>query len=76
MGSKGWSLVRQVMQDEIVSAAMNIATQASMTQQQVDFQRGAIWAAKQLLDLPVRIQRLAETEIAMSQDDRLKAPGF
>lgn len=67
--SKGWQLVKATMEREIVQAAMALATNPTMTEKEIDFRRGAIWAAQQLIDLPARIRLLAATDVAMSQDD-------
>lgn len=67
--SKGWKLVQKVMEDEILQAAMQIAENPNMTEKEVDFRRGAIWAAKQLLEMPVRLQMKLTSEIALSPRD-------
>lgn len=72
--SKGWQIVHRTMQDEIVAAAMQIADTPHMTQQEVDFRRGAIFAAKQLLELPQKLQNRLEAERMLSQDDNTQAP--
>lgn len=66
------------MRGEIVTAAMQIATSANMTGQEIDFRRGAIWAAHQLVDLPARLRTRFETEVALSlgKDDRPDAPAL
>ena len=67
--SKGWKLVQKVMEDEILQAAMQIAENPNMTEKEVDFRRGAIWAAKQLLEMPARLQMKLTSEIALSPRD-------
>lgn len=76
VNSKGWQVIRTTMEAEIVEAAMAIANQAAMSQQEVDFRRGSIWAARQLLQLPERLKVQFETELALSTgtDDSGKAP--
>ena len=70
MKSKGWQVLNQIMQDEIVSSAMSIADNASMDLQEINFRRGSIWAAKQMLEMPVRLRQKLEAEIALDTDDR------
>jgi len=63
--SKGWQHIREVMQQELVSAAMAIANDPNMTEKEVDFRRGSIWAGHQLLDLPNRLRMRLEAEAAL-----------
>jgi len=70
MKSKGWQVLNQIMKDEIVSSAMSIADNASMDLQEINFRRGSIWAAKQMLDMPIRLRQNLEAEIALDTDDR------
>ena len=70
MKSQGWQILNQIMKDEIVSSAMSIADNASMDIQEINFRRGSIWAAKQMLDMPVRLRQKLEAEIALDTDDR------
>ena len=69
MKSKGWQVLNQIMKDEIVSSAMSIADNASMDLQEINFRRGSIWAAKQMLEMPVRLRQNLEAEIALDTDD-------
>ena len=70
MKSKGWQVLNQIMKDEIVSSAMSIADNASMDLQEINFRRGSIWAAKQMLEMQVRLRQKLEAEIALDTDDR------
>jgi len=65
--SRGWAHVNKVMQDEILQLALMMARSPDMTQQQMDFQRGSIWAAEQLLNLPERLIHKLEGELALEQ---------
>ena len=53
------------MQDEILQLALSMARSADMTQQQMDFQRGTIWAAEQLLNVPTRLIHKLEGDKAI-----------
>ena len=61
--SKGWAKINKVMQDEILTLALSMARTPNMTQQQMDFQRGAIWAAEQLLNVPERLIHKLQGEL-------------
>ena len=67
--SPGWKVVTDVMGNEVVAAAMAIADSPNMSLDEINFRRGAIWAAKQLIDLPIKIQLKLENELALSAKD-------
>ena len=54
--SDAWQYLTKIMQDEIVQAAMQMGEDASMTFDEVNFRRGAIWAANRMLEMPNRIK--------------------
>lgn len=68
--SKGWQVLHEIMEKEVLAAAMAIAETANMTSEEVNFRRGSIWAAKALLDLPARIKLQLENEVALTRDDK------
>jgi hypothetical protein len=47
-----------------------MARKADMTQQQMDFQRGAIWAAEQLLNLPSKLIVKLEGDLTLENTMR------
>jgi hypothetical protein len=67
------------MEEEIVSLALTMADSPNMSQQQMDYNRGAIWAARQLLDLPQRLMLRMENDLyiedANSRESRLHENG-
>jgi hypothetical protein len=63
--SRGWTYIEEVMEKEIVGAALGMATNANMSVEEMHFRRGSIWAAKQLLDLPERLTAHLESAIAL-----------
>jgi hypothetical protein len=67
--SRGWQTVQRIMEQEVVAAAMMIADDPNMTAKEIDFRRGAIWAARQLLNLPDRLKARLETDLALSHED-------
>tara|TARA_X000001036_G_C20145653_1_gene589178 strand:- start:151 stop:411 length:261 start_codon:yes stop_codon:yes gene_type:complete len=68
--SKGWTVMRKVMEEEIVSSAMAIAESPTMSLDEINFRRGSIFAAKALLDLPARLKSKLSAEIALDRDDK------
>jgi hypothetical protein len=71
--SRGWAVLHEVMQDEILASAMAIADSPNMDLAEINFRRGSIWAAKQMLEMPTRLQAKLESEIALSNvDDKKK----
>ena len=67
--SKGWIVMRKVMEEEIVSSAMAIAESPTMSLDEINFRRGSIFAAKALLDLPSKLRSKFHAEIALGKDD-------
>lgn len=67
VATRGWAIVRDVMEREIVTAAMAIADNPNMTIDEINFRRGAIWAGKQLTDVPTRLMRILETDVRMDE---------
>jgi hypothetical protein len=61
--STGWGVLREIMQQEMIAAAQQIAENRSMTMDEVNFRRGAIWAAKKMLDLPERLESQLQSEV-------------
>jgi len=73
LNSKGWTVVMEIMHEEILASAMSIAETPSMELEEINFRRGSIWAAKQMLELPVRLRQKLEGDIALnSADDNSK----
>ena len=63
----GWEHLHKTMQDEILQLALNMARSAEMTQQHMDFQRGAIFAAEQMLSLPTKLINKFEGELSLDE---------
>jgi hypothetical protein len=72
--SKGWAVLRKVMEDEIVSAAMAIAENPNMSLDEINFRRGSIFAAKALVDIPTRLKSKLYGEVALAKDDTPTPP--
>jgi hypothetical protein len=63
--SEGWAALKTIMEREILDAAMAIANDPRMTLDEINFRRGSIWAANQLLNLPDRVLIKLENELAL-----------
>jgi hypothetical protein len=63
---KGWGYLKSIMQDEIIRAAYQMADNPNMTEKEVDFRRGAMWASRQLIDLPDKLFARLEGEVALN----------
>jgi len=68
IASKGWGILLAKMQQSITDAAFQFADFRPMNSQEVDFRRGAMWAAKQLMILPQVVTTQLENDIILSQD--------
>ena len=72
--SQGWNVLREIMEEEILQAAMQIAENSNMTLDEINFRRGSIWAAKTMLDLPERLRMKLEAETALTPRDDKPLP--
>ena len=64
--SKGWEYLHDVMRREITEAALAMANAAAMTESEMHFRRGAMWAAVRLVELPDRLLLKLQNEVALS----------
>lgn len=66
--TRGWAVIEEKMREELIAASLLLARNAPMTKDEIDFRRGAIWAASELLELPARlIQRLENDLLFLPQ---------
>ena len=63
--SAGWAHAKATVQDDILRAAYNIAESPNMTLDEINFRRGAMWAARRLLELPAALRLRLENDILM-----------
>lgn len=66
--SDGWSLVQDAMRLEIERATVQITEPRPIPLQDLDFRRGAIWAARLLTDLPLRLASETEFQILVEAE--------
>ena len=64
----------EIMHEEILASAMSIAETPSMELEEINFRRGSIWAAKQMLELPVRLRQKLEGDVALHSVDDSNKP--
>lgn len=62
---EGWLFIRQVMQDEVMMAANKLAETPNMSLEELHFRRGAMWAARKLIDIPTLLAAKLENDVAM-----------
>ena len=68
--SRGWEILKEVMEQEILSAAMQIGESPTMDINEVNFRRGSIWVANRMLEMPDRMIAKLEASIALNEDDK------
>ncbi len=73
LATRGWAVLNDIMEREVVSAAMAIATSPAMSLDEINFRRGSIWAAKQLLQMPTTLVTRLEGELMMDEATRKAA---
>ena len=57
--SDGWGILSQKMQEEILSAAYQMAENKMLTIDEINFRRGAMFAARRLMELPDELRYVA-----------------
>ncbi len=62
-GHEGWIYIQKVMKQEVVSAAMKLADNPNQAPNITDYQRGTIWAGRQLLEILPKLRVRIENEI-------------
>tara|TARA_B000000557_G_scaffold262330_1_gene262927 strand:+ start:229 stop:528 length:300 start_codon:yes stop_codon:yes gene_type:complete len=61
----GWLFIKEIMQDEIMTAANKLAETPQMSLEELHFRRGAMWAARKLIDVPTVLASKLENDVAM-----------
>jgi len=65
LSSNGWGILQRKMQDEILSAAYQLAENKQLSVDEINFRRGAMWAARRMIELPTNIKMIIENELLM-----------
>ena len=61
----GWLFIKEIMQNEIMTAANKLAETPQMSLEELHFRRGAMWAARKLIDVPTVLASKLENDVAM-----------
>jgi|GEM_PF-1591955 len=72
--SRGWAILTETMRNEMVLAASQIAENRKMDLDEVNFRRGAIWAAQQLLNMPELMLARLEGDILIAASKEALKP--
>jgi hypothetical protein len=67
VASRGWVLIREAIEREVLLGAMAFGANASMSEKEIDFRRGAIMASSRLLDFPTHLISRLESEVRIKQ---------
>ncbi|MEK9747190.1 MAG: hypothetical protein VW443_00505 [Pseudomonadales bacterium] len=70
--SEGWNYVQDVMRDEVLRAAYALAEDDNPSYEQIQFRRGAMWAARRLLELPTRLRQNLESELIIKKSQEIQ----
>lgn len=70
--SDGWRLLQETLESELVTASLALATNARLSHDEIQYQRGAIWAASKLPTIPHRMLVTLENEVLMRKIDESK----
>ena len=64
--STGWQYLREILRAEITDAAFAMANATNLTESEMHFRRGAMWAAVRLVELPDRLSLRLNNEISLN----------
>lgn len=65
LSSNGWGVLQRKMQDEILTAAYQLADNKQLSVDEINFRRGAMWAARRMIELPTNMKMLIDNELLM-----------
>lgn len=63
--SEGWAVLQREMEKSILQAAYFLAEQKDITNDQMHFRRGAMWAARKFLELPEAVKSILNNDILL-----------
>lgn len=75
--SRGWAIINDAMKDDIFKAACYISDNGNLPIEEIHFRRGALWAARILLDVPDKIYQMTLNDAMMlmaSEETKSKSP--
>lgn len=62
---KHWPVAEVILKDDVMRAALGLGSVPNMTEAEMHFRRGAIWAAQNMLSLPSKLKLAADNQRAM-----------
>jgi len=65
--SDGWKIVSTVMDEETLNAAIQLSEFRNLPLEEIHFRRGAMWAARQLRDMPEKLIMKYENDLALDE---------
>jgi hypothetical protein len=65
LSSEGWAVLNEQMNAAILQAAFQLVDQQNMTLDEIHYRRGAMWAARQFLNMPSQIKQIMDGELLM-----------
>lgn len=66
--SYGWHLVKKIIEDDVVAACFSMADSVLMTEKEIDFRRGAISAARNLLNIDTALLSRLEADLLLASN--------
>lgn len=63
---KSWHVAETVLKEDVMRAALSLGSTPNMSEAEMHFRRGAIWAAQNMLTLPAKLKLAAENQQAMA----------
>jgi hypothetical protein len=70
--SDGWKIIDEVMKQEILTASFQLSENRDMTMDEINFKRGAMWAARQLKELPDKLILKYKNDVALEVETKAK----
>ena len=65
--SDGWKIVANVMDEETLNAAIQLSEFRNLPIEEIHFRRGAMWAARQLKDMPEKLIMKYKNDLALDE---------
>lgn len=71
--SDGWRILQEIMREELLASAINLSDRHRASIEDIHFQRGAIWAARQFIDMPTKLLAYYENQVLLDEANSLSA---
>lgn len=63
--TKHWGVVETILEGDVIRAALSLGQSPNMSEAEMHFRRGAIWAAQNMMNLPLKLKTAADSQMAM-----------